>query len=217
VKHYIRNGLYDNLPEELKSRITKTNKHRWKNEPEDKYLGCEINAFIKEELELIKRIGKSNKSKKIINAYFKLSETYHEILHSFKSIKNHISKHKEKVVNVIEMVKETIPIEDALKVFNISRGTYQNYKTIVINKCDASYFLWCVKQYPHQLLKKEIFQIKKYLEDQKYRYWSKSSVYFLGLRNKDLSVCLTTFYKYSKLLGYNKSRHIQPKIKILCP
>jgi hypothetical protein len=145
VKHYIRNGLYDNLPEELKSRIPKTNKHRWKNESEKKHLGCEINAFIKEELELIKRIGKSNRSKKIINAYFKLSETYHEILHSFKSIKNHISKNKEKVVNVIEMVKETISIDEALKVFNISRGTYQNYKTIVINKCDASYFLWCVK------------------------------------------------------------------------
>lgn len=87
VKHYIRNGLYDNLPEELKSRISKTNKHRWKNESEDKYLGCEINAFIKEELELIKRIGSSNNSKKIINAYFKLSETYHEILENFKSLK----------------------------------------------------------------------------------------------------------------------------------
>lgn len=158
VKHYIRNGLYDNLPEELKSRISKTNKHRWQNECEDKYLGCEINAFIKEELELIKRIGSSNNSKKIINAYFKLSETYHEILDSFKSIKKHISKHKEKVVNVIEMVKETIPIKDALNVFNISRGTYQNYKTVVINKCDASYFLWCVKQYPQQLLKKEVFK-----------------------------------------------------------
>lgn len=111
------------------------------------------------------------------------------------------------------MVKGTIPIEDALKVFNISRATYQNYKILVINKCDASYFLWCAKQYPHQLLKKEILQIKNYLGDEKYKYWSKSSVYFLGLRNKDISVCLTTFYKYSKLFGYQKSRHIQPKTK----
>ncbi|RUT69457.1 transposase [Flavobacterium cupreum] len=213
VKHYIRNGLYDNLPEELKSRISKTNKHRWQNESENKYLGCEINAFIKEELELIKSIGSSNNSKKVIKAYFKLSQTYHEIFNSFKSIKNHLSKYKEKIVNVIEIVKETIPIEDALKVFNISRGTYQNYKTLVINKCDASYFLWCTKQYPHQLLKKEIFQIKKYLEDEKYRYWSKSSVYFLGIRNRDISICLTTFYKYSTLLGYQKSRYIQPKTK----
>lgn len=35
VKHYIRNGLYDNLPDELKSIISKTNKHRWQNEFEN--------------------------------------------------------------------------------------------------------------------------------------------------------------------------------------
>ncbi|PJJ10691.1 hypothetical protein CLU83_4147 [Flavobacterium sp. 1] len=46
VKHYIRNGLFDNLPDELKSRIPKTNKYRWKQESENKYVGCEINAFI---------------------------------------------------------------------------------------------------------------------------------------------------------------------------
>lgn len=33
------------------------------------------------------------------------------------------------------------------------------------------------------------------------------------IRNKDFSVCLTPFYKYLKLLEYDKSRHIQPKIK----
>lgn len=41
VKHYIRKGLFDNLPEDLKNKIPKTNKHRWKQESEDKYIGCE--------------------------------------------------------------------------------------------------------------------------------------------------------------------------------
>ena len=213
VKHYIRNGLYDNLPDELKSKISKTNKHRWKNETTDKYFGCEVSNFIKEELELIKRTGESKKAKKVMEAYFKLSDTYHEIISTVKGIKRQVALQKEKLVNAIEMVKDIVPVESALKFFNISRATYHNYKILVINKCDTSYFLWCTKQYPHQLLKKEIFQIKKYLQDEKHKYWSKSSVYFLGLRNKDISVCLTTFYKYSKLLGYNQSRHLQPKIK----
>jgi hypothetical protein len=30
VKHYIRNGLFDNLPDNIKIQIPKTNKHRWK-------------------------------------------------------------------------------------------------------------------------------------------------------------------------------------------
>ncbi len=120
---------------------------------------------------------------------------------------------KEKIVNAIEITKEFVTIESALKIFNISRATYHNYKTLVNNKCDASYFLWCVKQYPHQLLKKEIFQIKNYIENLAYFHWSKSSVYLMALRNKEISFCLSTFYKYAKLLGYEKSRHIQPKIK----
>lgn len=213
IKHYIRNGLYDNLPNNLKSKIPKTNKYRWKQESNDKYIGCEINAFIKEELELIKRTGESRNAKKVMEAYFKLSETYHEITRTVKGIKSQVALQKEKLVNAIETVQGIISVEAALKVFNLSRATYHNYKTLVINKCDASYFLWCTKQYPHQLLKKEIFQIKKYLQDEKYKYWSKSSVYLLGIRNRDISVCLTTFYKYSKLLGYDKLRHIQPKIK----
>jgi hypothetical protein len=39
VKHYIRNGLFDNLPNTIKTQIPKTNKHRWKNETDHKYIG----------------------------------------------------------------------------------------------------------------------------------------------------------------------------------
>jgi putative transposase len=213
VKHYSRNGLHNNLPNTLKAKIPKTNKHRWEREEDNKYMGCEIASFIKEELELIKRIGASSNSKKVMEVYFKLSDTYHEITVSIKGVMKQVALQKEKIVNAIKNTKEFVPIESAIKIFNISRATYHNYKTLVINKCDASYFLWCVKQYPHQLLKKEIFQIKSYMENAAYLHWSKSSVYLLALRNKEISFCLTTFYKYSKLLGYDKSRHFQPKIK----
>ncbi|MBC7846064.1 MAG: hypothetical protein H7Y10_06200 [Flavobacterium sp.] len=213
VKHYIRNGLYDNLPNTIKVKIPKTNKYRWEREAENKYTGCEVASFIQEELELIKRVGASRNSKKVMEAYFKLSDTYHEITGCVKGVRKQVALQKEKIVNAIEIAKEFIPVETAVQVFSISRATYHNYKTLVINKCDASYFLWCVKRFPHQLLKKEIFQIKNYMENAAYLHWSKSSVYLLALRNKEISFCLTTFYKYSKLLGYDKSRHLQPKIK----
>ena len=126
VKHYVRNGLFNNLPAIIKSKIPKTNKYRWERETEDKYIGCEIAAFIKEELELIKRVGESRNSKKVMEAYFKLSDTYHEIINNVKGIKREIAKQKEKIVNIIERVKDIISVECALKVFNISRATYHN-------------------------------------------------------------------------------------------
>lgn len=211
VKHYIRNGLYDNLPNTIKARIPKSNIHRWEHETAEKYLGCEVANFIKEELELIKRTGESKHAKKVMEAYFKLSDTYHEILSTVKGIKQQIALQKEKLVNTVEKVKDIIPVERALKVFNISRTTYHNYKVLVISKCESSYFLWCARQYPHQLLKKEILQIKKYMEIKDYEHWSKSSVYLLALRNKKIYFGLSTWYKYSKLLGYTARRHLHPK------
>jgi putative transposase len=208
VKHYVRNGLFDNLPIAIRTQIPKSNKHRWERESPDKYIGCEVANFIKEELELIKRTGESRNAKKVMEGYFKLSDIFYEIISVVKGIKRQVALEKEKIVNAIENIKEYIPIERALQVFNISRATYHNYKTLVINKCDTSYFLWCIKQYPHQLLKIEILQIKKYMENQSYLHWSKASVYLLALRNKDTSICLTTWYKYSKLIGYSKNRHL---------
>ncbi|MFV5703030.1 hypothetical protein ACM55F_14255 [Flavobacterium sp. XS2P12] len=76
-----------------------------------------------------------------MEAYFKLSDTYHEIISAVKGIKRQMALQKEKLVNAVEMVKDIVPVESALKAFNISRATYHNYKVLVINKCDSSYFL----------------------------------------------------------------------------
>jgi putative transposase len=211
VKHYIRKGLFDHLPEHLKAQIPKSNKSRWSKELDSKYTGCEVASFINQELELIKRTGQSRNAKRILETYLNLSDTYHQIITNIKGIKSQIASHKETIVNVIEKVKDCISIDNAIKLFGISRATYQSYKTLVINKCEESYFEWCLKQYPQQLLHREIQQIKKYLTHKNYKNWSKSSVYLLALRNKDISFCLATFYKYSKLLGFKSNRHIQPK------
>lgn len=146
-----------------------------------------------------------------MEAYFELSDTYHEIVSAVKGIKQQIALQKVKLVNILEKTKDIVPVENALKIFNISRGTYHNYKVLVINKCVSSHFLRCVKQYPQQLLKMEILQIKKYMQIKDLLHWSKSSVYLLALRNKDISFGLTTWYKYSKLLGYAAIRHLYPK------
>jgi putative transposase len=114
------------LPNTLKAKISKSNKHRWEREEDNKYSGCEIAAFIKEELELIKRVGASSNSKKVMEAYFKLSDIYNEITGCVKGVMKQLALQKEKIVNAIEKAKEFIPVEAALKIFNISRATYHN-------------------------------------------------------------------------------------------
>lgn len=211
VKHYYRLGIEDNLPERLKALVSNSNKSRWKNEPEDKYTGCDVAVYIRDELALIKRVGQSPATRKVLEGYFSLCDTFFTIAGRIKGIGQVVADHKERVVNTIERLKSFVPVEKAIKAFNISRGTYQHYKTLVLNKCDSSYFLWCVKKYPHQLLKSEIRRIRAYMEDPRYVYWSKSSVYLRAVRDRSISFCPSIGYKYCKLLGYSKNRCLQPK------
>lgn len=132
VKYYYRMGLDGNLPDEIKKQVSSSNSSRWKNEPDDKYLGSEVADYIDQELPLIKRIGQNSNAKKVIHGYFNLIDTLHSIIDKVKGIKQCIALSKVLIVNTIESFKSYIPIEKSIKIFNLSRATYQNYKTHII-------------------------------------------------------------------------------------
>jgi putative transposase len=203
IKHITRNGLLnDVLTSDQIASIPRSNISRWKLESDDKYSFCEINDIIKQEVELIKRLNQSSKIKKINESYFKLADTFHEVISKVKGVKSLIKQQKEIIVDTIEQVKDIVPINKALKVFNISRSTFENYKSILIHKCDASYFNWCTKRFPNQLLSIEVNTIKTYMDDENYKHWSKSSVYLKAVRDEKLQCGISTFYKYCRLLGF---------------
>jgi putative transposase len=212
LKQYVSNGYYDSLPTTTKKAISSSNKSRWVKHHDKKYYDTGFKSHTENQMSFYNNLEDFPNVKNVLQAFFELNTTFHEIMSEVKGIKKNLLHHKEKIVNTIEKLKNKIPVEQAIKIFNISRSTYHNYKILVLNKCDASYFKFCLKQYPSQLLQKEIEQIKKYMNNLNYRYWSKSSIYLLALRNKDISIGLSTWYKYCNLLGY-KTRHLQPKIK----
>lgn len=217
VKHSVRTGILKDIlsPEQI-ALIPRSNISRWKNEPENKYQFCEVNKIIQEEVDLIKRINQSSRIKNINQSYFKLADAFHEIIGSVKGIKSLLKENKEIVVNTIDQVKSYIPITECLKVFNISRGTYEHYSAMVVHTCAPSYFKWCIRKYANQLLPSEVAIIKEYMVNETYTFWSKSAIYLRALRDKKLHCGLSTFYKYCRLLGYaNKPR--QPKSQTYRP
>lgn len=208
VKHLARNGILDNvLSPSLFKLIPSSNISRWKSESNDKYLHCEINNVIKKEVELICKMNQSSKVKRIVSSYFQLCETFHSVISSVKGIKTSIRTHCEVIVNTIENVKEFVSLNSALKVFNLSRSSFEHYKNRLLYQCDDSYFNWCVKKHPNQLLNSEITTIKKYMTDELCKHWSKSSIYLKAVIDGKLLCGISTFYKYCSLLGFqNKPR-----------
>ncbi len=209
IKHITRHGLLqDILTKEQIALIPSSNISRWKHESDNKYTHSEINEILKQEVDLIRRLNQSSNIKKINQSYFKLADTFHEIISKVKGVKSLIKNRKELVINTIETIKNIVPIDTALKIFNISRSTFENYKSIVIHKCESAYFHWCSRRFPNQLLPKEITTIKSYMENENYKHWSKASIYLIALRDRNLHCCMSTFYKYCRLLGFkNKPRH----------
>ena len=208
IKHLARNGVLRTIlsASQIKS-IPSSNISRWKAEPENKYEFCEINNIIKQEVEFIKRVNHSSKMKELYKSYFKLCDTFHQIISDVKGIKTVIRKHRDVIVNTIENVKEFVPIDSALKVFNLSRSSFEHYKNRLLYQCDDSYFNWCVKKHPNQLLTREVAVIKKYMSDEICKHWSKSSTYLKAVTDGNLLCGISTFYKYCSLLGFqNKSR-----------
>jgi len=182
--------------------IPSFNSSRWKQESDNKYQYSEVNEILTQEVDLIKRLNQSSKIKKINQSYFNLIDTFHEIISKVKGIKKIIKDQKELVVNTIETVKDSVPVDTALKVFNISRTTFQHYKSIVIHRCESSYFHWCSRHFSHQLLSKEVTTIKSYMNNDNYKHRSKASVYLKALRDENLYCCISTFYKYCRFLGF---------------
>ncbi len=183
IKHYVRNGLTDQIPPELLDTIPKSNISRWKHQAEDKYIDCELARFINKEVELIKRIDENKKLKKANETYFKLADTFNEIVSKVKGVKKAIGNHQELILETISEAKESVSINRVLKTFGISQSTFQNYKNKAIASCSFSLFKNCVKKHPFQLLQSEIYTIKEYMNHSVYKYWSKSSVYFKALRD----------------------------------
>ena len=209
VKHLARHGILEDvlLPSQI-DLIPSSNISRWKNETDDKYQYCEVNKIVSDEIELIRKMNQSSKVKRIVSSYFQLCDTFHSVISSVKGIKTVIRKHRDVIINTIENVKEFVSVDSALKVFNLSRSSFEHYKNRLMYKCDDSYFNWCIKKHPNQLLSGEVLTIKNYMNHEIYKHWSKSSVYLKAVIDGSLSCGISTFYKYCSLLGFqNKPRH----------
>jgi len=208
VKHLARHGILDNvLSTSQIDLIPSSNISRWKSESKDKYLYCEVNQLVSDEIQLIRKMNQSSKIKRMVSSYFQLCDTFHSIVDSVKGIKTILRKHHDVIVNTIENVKEFVSVDSALKVFNLSKSTFEHYKNRLLYRCDDSYFNWCVKKHPNQLLASEINSIKKYMTSEVYKHWSKSSIYLKAVRDGNLLCGISTFYKYCELLGFkNKPR-----------
>lgn len=195
IKELTHYGL---LPPKYEKTIPRTNIHRWKHDLNIKrFVGSEINQIADKHTDLIKTL---NEYPKMFYAYGRLVKTVINVVEKAQDYKKLVKDSKEDIVKAINRVRGYIPVEKAVKLFNITRSTFYIWSSDVLHKCEKSYFNRCNRIYSNQVTPMEIEAVKERLSDPATEHWSMRSVYFKGIRDGGISVSLGTMYMINRRL-----------------
>jgi hypothetical protein len=109
IKHLYRKALEDDLPMSLRKKIPRNNIHRWRNEKEDKYEGCDLNDLVKSEIELLKEFVRSKNARRIFVTYARIGRFIEKVAGE-EIILQQFKKHKADLIDVVERAGQSLPL-----------------------------------------------------------------------------------------------------------
>ncbi len=211
IKHLYRKGLENAIPASMRSKIPSTNKFRWRNEPDGKYLGNELNGISTAQLELLQSFAANQTAQQVFRAWSRIAIVLSAILTTIPQVQSKLRGAKKQIVEAIDAAGNTIPKKFILRFLDISRGTYQSWKSQVLHPCCASGFSFFLKVWPQQASRHEIATIKDMLHDPQFTAWPVRSVAWLALHTGRVKLSVQTWYKYARMLGI--ARKVQYKTR----
>lgn len=205
IKHLYRKGLEDAIPISLRKKIPRNTIHRWRNEEDKKYLGCELNDLASSELELLKEFVRSKNARRIFMTYVRIGR-FIQSMASDKVIKDNFKKNKEDLIDIVERARKSIPLKQVLKCFNLSTTTYNLWVLGMYSDCSKSKLDWCLVRQPHQLQVREVEKMEELLKDPEFEHWPISSLAHYARRNDLLHASPSTWYKYVNILRLKRKK-----------
>lgn len=116
-----------------------------------------------------------------------------------KRLRNSIQT-KERIVHTISRVKKHITLKRALRLFRISKSTFDNWKFQVKYQCGSSFEKLCYKRFVTQISKEEVITLKNLLKEKAALFWPLSSIWGYARKNDILHCSLSSFYKWSRAI-----------------
>ena len=205
IKHLYRKGLEEALPKAVRKSIPRSTIHRWRHESDDKYLGAELNELANHELEMLKEFARNRNARRIFMAYVRIGRFIQSVT-SEKTIRKLLKQKKEELMEVVERTSETLSMDQVLRCVGISRSTYNVWVLGMFNNCRRSSLDWCLVRQPHQLDTDEVQVMRDLLSDKQYEHWPVTSIAYHAQREGMLYASVSTWYKYSNILGLERKR-----------
>ncbi len=201
IKSMVREGL---LEQSILTQIPRTNIHRWKNEPKERYKDFELTSKCQHDYEVIKSFAQHRSAKRIFSAYVRLISFALQLCHSMPRFHTTVKEYCSQLVALSLNVKKYVGLKLIARIFNISIPTFRNWANQTHTQCFESLTQQCNKVYPNQLSKPEVIRLKELVQDARFQYWPVSSIAHYAMRNELLSISLNTWYKYVNKFGLQR-------------
>ena len=186
------------------SNIPSSTLHNWKRKDFSSFVGSEYVSDFDQNLQMIKDFLSKKALLKAAKAVYLVYCSYVKLFDVVKNKKKIFHQSKEVIIQTIDLIKDTVGFERALRAFGLSCQQFYAWKRTI--KCPVSQINLCRKLYYNQLTLKEINVIKSYLANPEFLYWNITPIYYRILRDKAAFFSKTTFYKYVHLLKLTRSK-----------
>jgi transposase InsO family protein len=200
------------LPAAYKQQLHASQISRYKNHFNiQEYVGHDLVNLSDEVISALRKINEHKIERKIIYGFLRLTAVLRKAFNSAKQFHKVLSQSKDQIVEAVQRLNPAVPVAKCAKLIGICSSTLRNWITAVRVRCSGSLINICRKVHPNQLLAGEVYTIHGLLKSEHMKYWPLISVYYYALHNKIVSMSLSTWYKYARLL--NITRLVPKSIK----
>ena len=189
------------IPENIRKEIPYSTISTWRSINYSQYIGHEVSKLQKEAIDQLEIYQRYKNLKKVINT---ITRVWIQTATTLLPLLEKSKQTQQTMLEAIEQLFTVMPKKNVLKLFSISTTTF--YKKIAKEKirCGISPLSLCFKRHPLQLAKKEVETIHHLFKNPNFDCWPASSIYHYALRNNLLFISLSTFYKYTHILGLKR-------------
>lgn len=166
------------VPAYLLEQLNPSQIWKYKNEPNQKYYGCELFNYAVKSEQLLHQYSNFAFDRKVINGFLRLSVTIRKAFSNVKLFNKILFNNRSKIVDLVDRMHKNVSMKDISRLIGISYQTLLSWVIEERTKCAESLINVCKKHKPSQLTSKEVGIIKSLLVNPQYKHWPVRSLYY---------------------------------------
>ena len=196
----------DVFPEEFRKQIPHSTASTWRNSSLPEYVGEEFADELKALMNDLHILAspRIEYSRKAFTQLARYVIKFKEVMNP-KVLNKLIKDNKETFVEFVENHKHLVSVKLAGRIIGFSSGQYSAWKRSR-KACGASIYNLCVRRHKKQLTHTEVQNIVALVKEYTNLGWDLGAIWGKGRKDKKLSCCKSTFYRYCSLLGLTKKK-----------